>query len=104
MAWETSTRRDTLPPDWPALRRLVLARDSYRCRWIEHNRRCPVTATDVDHIDRLGGDHPSNLRALCGPHHQRKSSREGGVAAGAARRARKAARKRPPEPHPGLIR
>jgi 5-methylcytosine-specific restriction protein A len=98
VAWETSTRRDTLPPDWPALRRLILARDSHRCRWIEHNRRCPARATDVDHITPSGGDDPSNLRALCGPHHQRKSSREGGLAAGVARRARGGAPHPPPQP------
>jgi 5-methylcytosine-specific restriction protein A len=103
VAWENSTRRDTLPPDWEAIRARVLTRDRGRCTWIEHNRRCPARATDVDHIRRDGGDGEENLRGLCRPHHTRKSSREGGVASGAARRARVAARKRPPEPHPGLI-
>jgi 5-methylcytosine-specific restriction enzyme A len=98
MAWEGSTRSDRLPPDWPALRAFVLARDHYRCQV----PGCGAPATDVDHIHR-GDDHrPANLRAICSPCHRRKSAREGAAAAAARRRAGPK-RARPPEAHPGLI-
>ncbi|MEV0647817.1 HNH endonuclease signature motif containing protein [Phytomonospora sp. NPDC050363] len=100
MAWENSTRRQRLPPDWPTLRRYVLDRDHWSCQWpTSTGIPCPAPATDVDHIEP-GDDHdPANLRPLCGWHHQRKCSAEGGCAAA----ARRSSRRRPPEPHPGAI-
>lgn len=97
--WRNSTRKNTLPPNWGALRQKILARDGHRCTWTIHGERCTERATDVDHI-RPGNDHsPENLRALCRPHHRAKSSSEGGKA-----RARKAIkRQREPEMHPGII-
>lgn len=97
--WQSTTpRRYKLPPDWPAIRTRVLARDGYRCAWTEHDQRCGRVATDVDHIE-AGDDHSlSNLRALCRGHHAQKSSSEGGTAS-AKKRAR---RERPNERHPGL--
>jgi len=101
-AWEGSDRRSRLPDNWESLRRDVLERDGGRCRWIEGGRRCNAPATDVDHI-RPGDDHsPSNLRSLCGPHHQVKSSREGAFAL-ARKRKQIRQRFRRNEQHPGVI-
>ncbi|MFE0964073.1 MULTISPECIES: hypothetical protein [Streptomyces] len=56
----------------------------------------------MDHII-AGDDHrEANLRALCGWHHQRKSSREGGEAM-AAKRRQIADRFKRDEAHPGLL-
>jgi 5-methylcytosine-specific restriction endonuclease McrA len=97
-AWRGSTRRYRLPPDWKKRRQVVLARDGYRCTWVENGVRCPRPATDVDHI-RPGDDHSlTNLRSLCRQHHLSKSGREGR----AAHRPRPS-RLRPQPPHPGLI-
>lgn len=79
--WKGSDRRDRLPPDWPAIRAEVLRRDLYRCRWVLANGElCREMATDVDHIERDGGDGKENLQSLCGPHHAAKSSQEGNEA------------------------
>jgi len=100
--WEGSDRRARLPLNWESLRREVLARDGGRCRWIQDGRRCGAPATDVDHI-RPGDDHSlSNLRSLCGPHHQRKSSSEGAFAL-ARKRKQIHKRFRRDEKHPGVI-
>jgi 5-methylcytosine-specific restriction protein A len=97
--WQGSTRKERLPPDWAQIRKRILARDNYRCTWVERGEQCPATATDVDHR-KPGDDHTeSNLRSLCHPHHQRKSSGEGGRA---YRRVTKYNVKRPAEQHPGL--
>jgi len=95
--WAGSTRRRTLPPNWPGIRAAIIRRDQGRCQWHTDSGTCGKPATDVDHIRRGGGDHPSNLRSLCAPHHARKSSAEGN----AARAERKAQRQRTPEAHPG---
>jgi 5-methylcytosine-specific restriction protein A len=93
--WGTSTRKARLPPNWPQLRRYVLARDGgvcYVCR--------QPGADQVDHLV-AGDDHrEENLRAIHSrPCHARKSSSEGGAAAAAVRPSTK----RPPERHPGLL-
>ena len=92
--WVGSTRKYTLPPNWDKLRRAILRRDGHRCRWVVGGVRCMRLANHVDHIVRGGNHDPSNLQALCAPHHLAKSGREGGSAN---------SRLRPPEPHPGLI-
>ena len=98
--WTSSTRKQTLPSNWGALRTQVLERDSHRCTWIQDGERCPKTATDVDHITP-GEDHsPTNLRSLCAPHHRRKSSGEGGRARWAKRKKKS---KREERVHPGLL-
>lgn len=103
MAWAGSTRKQRLPPDWRARRRIVLKRDNYQCQWIREDTGtlCLAPANQVDHrVQGADDDHPDALQSLCEHHHQVKSSREGGRAAGQAARARKnAARKR----HPGII-
>jgi 5-methylcytosine-specific restriction enzyme A len=97
--WAKSDRRARLPGNWgDEIRPRILARDGYRCRWIERGQRCPSTATDVDHIINNDDDSDTNLQALCATHHHRKSAAEGNRA-----KARLAAlRYRPQRPHPGL--
>lgn len=94
MAWEGSTRSRRLPPDWPARRQRVLARDRGVCHV------CGLPGADeVDHVN-AGDDHrDENLAAIHGrPCHATKSAREGN----AARALRRVPRRRPAEPHPGL--
>lgn len=101
--WQNSTRRDRLPPDWPQIRKRALRRDKYLCQWrIAPGELCEAYATDVDHKDR-GDDHRlENLQSLCGPHHQAKSSSEGGEAR-AKKRREIDQRFRRTEDHPGLL-
>jgi 5-methylcytosine-specific restriction endonuclease McrA len=57
---------------WHRIRKLVLLRDGFTCQ------TCGKPATCVDHIRPLargGSDHPSNLRASCGPCNQSKGAR-----------------------------
>lgn len=91
--WRGSDRKSRLPAGWEQIRRRILRRADYQCQWVdpEWQVRCPARATDVDHIvsgKQLGweDDRDSNLRALCGPHHQSVSSRQGGEALAAKRR------------------
>lgn len=97
MAWSTSNRRATLPPDWDTIRLPILIRDHYQCQHVrtDTGRICGAHTTQVDHIDPDGGDQPANLRALCTWHHRIKSSSEGG-------RAKAAAAARPAALHPGI--
>lgn len=97
--WEGSRRKEELPPGWDKIRKRILARDHDRCTWLVDGVRCDRKANQVDHIIR-GQDHSdSNLRSLCWPHHQEKSSREGGTA---PRRRTRYHASRPPEQHPGI--
>lgn len=99
--WSGSTRRDRLPADWSSRRAYVLERDGFRCRaLLPDGRRCPNDATDVDHDLANDDDSYSNLQSLCRPHHQRKSSAEGGRAAAVARKKKyRFPKKRPVETH-----
>lgn len=101
--WRNSTRRSDLPKDWPKLRAQCFKRDGGRCTASMLDRsRCPAAATDCDHV-RPGDDHRlENLTALCGAHHQAKSSGEGGEAYKAKRRAIERKLRRT-ETHPGLL-
>lgn len=95
MSWNTSTRRDRLPPGWQSIRRRILVRDQYRCAV----PNCDTPATDVDHAV-AGDDHSdANLQSLCAAHHARKSSKEGAQ----ARWAKRNRLRRKPEQHPGMI-
>lgn len=96
MAWTSSNRRASLPKGWARLRLIVMERDGYRCVWVEDGVRCPQPAREVDHINRLGGDDPSNLRSLCHAHHAKHTAQQSTAA-----RPRRA---RLPELHPGLKR
>lgn len=95
-AWASSTRRSTLPPNWPTIRRRVLERDGWRCTAVTDGQRCTNRANQVDHITRGAGDHDSNLASLCAHHHARKSSAEGNAA------RRRLTARRQAERHPGL--
>lgn len=101
MAWEGSTRRETLPPNWQEIRAAVFARDGYRCVEImPDGRRCISQAQECDHGDDRLDHSTSNLRSLCAPHHRAKSSAEGGRASAAARKKRsRHSRRRPVESH-----
>lgn len=101
--WGRSERRVALPANWGDIRQEVFIRDGFRCTAPDPNgRRCPLPATEVDHITPHylgGGDEMDNLASLCTPHHRAKSSAEGNEAQ-AAQRAKKF---RPKRPHPGSI-
>lgn len=106
MAWEGSTRRVTLPSNWPSVRRRVLRRDKY-CQYgsLPEDQypygSCARASSDADHKGDPTDHSEENLRGLCRGHHGTRSGIQGGSASGASRRARTASRKRPPEPHPG---
>ncbi|GGK61351.1 hypothetical protein Sme01_03060 [Sphaerisporangium melleum] len=93
--WRGHDRRSTLPPNWEAVRIVVLTRDNYVCY------ECSGYATHVDHVKNAasgGTDEFDNLKAMCEPCHRVKSSAEGGR----AKAAKQGRRQRPPERHPGL--
>lgn len=104
-----SWRTEPLPPDWPRIRARILHRDNYECQWpVPWLPRgiCAARANQVDHVLSAadgGGHDDGNLRSLCWPHHRDRSSSQGGVAMAAIRRRIVAARKRPVQPHPGLL-
>lgn len=102
-AWQGSTRRHRLPPDWPKIRKRILRRDGHVCQTRDDRYRiCGRPATEVDH-KRPGDDHSDgNLEAICEWHHARKSSREGN-AAKAKNRREIASRFRTSENHPGIL-
>ena len=76
-----SNRSEELPPDWPAIRERVMRRDGRRCVWrLPSGARCPNPATDVDHIDAPWDHRDENLRALCGPHHDKRTAKQGNAA------------------------
>lgn len=101
--WQSSNRRNELPPDWQAIRKRILRRDDNACQWvIEGHGPCLRPANEVDHRQR-GSDHSdANLRALCSWHHQRKSSSEGAAVTAAQRRVIKRKFRRD-ERHPGSM-
>lgn len=98
MAWHTSRRRESLPPDWAKRRRECIRRAGGICEHRTRNGiRCKREATDADH--RTHRDNHDDLQALCSEHHKQKTQRE----ARAAQNAKYMhARKRTPEQHPGI--
>lgn len=68
--WATSTRRATLPKDWPRRRAKVLRRDGYRCT------RCGAPATDVDHAGDRNDHRYESLRSLCGDCHTERTTEQ----------------------------
>jgi hypothetical protein len=93
-AWRTTPR----PSGWKSLRARALARDEGRCTWLDDGHRCEVPATDVDHIGAPDDHSLENLRALCAPHHRRRTALQARAARGEL-----PSRRRPQEQHPGLI-
>ena len=91
-----------LPAGWRSvIRPRSLRRDGHRCQ-LRIAGVCIGTATHVDHIVpawKGGSDDDSNLQAACRPCHGRKTGKEAAEA-----RAARPGRKRPAEPHPGMIR
>lgn len=98
--WAGSTRKARLPKNWST----ELVPETFAV----YGDTCYICglpgANEVDHVNP-GDDHSlENRRPVHGKGtvqncHQRKSSCEGGRAA----QAKKPKRRRPPEPHPGLI-
>lgn len=90
-----SWRTAPLPPDWSKIRIKVLRRDPI-CRLQIVCFGAP--STEVDHINP--NNHSlNNLRGVCAACHARRTGQQGARAANAKRLSRK----RPPEPHPGII-
>jgi 5-methylcytosine-specific restriction protein A len=96
----TSWRTVPLPPDWHNLRRTVLKRDGHQCTWHHQDMRCTAIATDVDHIGDPADHDLSNLRSLCGGHHDSRTGRQAATARWARHRER-AVRAKPK--HPGIV-
>ena len=93
------TRRTTpLPPGWAAIRKRILERDGHRCTIIRSDdTRCPLEATDVDHIGGTNDHSDANLRSLCSWHHDKRT-----MAQASAAKVRRTT-KFPSEKHPGLL-
>lgn len=92
MSWETSTRHDRLPSNWPALVRQVKRRAQGRCEDKHHVPDCDSIGREVDHI-KQGDDHSlANLQLLSSACHARKTRLDNGY---------QAALKAPAERHPG---
>jgi 5-methylcytosine-specific restriction protein A len=94
VTWAGDPRTSTA--EWKATRLRILRRDGGRCHV------CHLAgATQVDHVvpkGEGGGDEDTNLAAIHDdPCHRQKSAAEG------LRARRRYPRKRPVEPHPGLI-
>ena len=103
MAWEGSNRRAELPPNWQKIRKRVLRRDGYQCRYVSQTgARCRDLATDVDHVGHKMNHELENLQALCSFHHSKKTGAQGSAASTAARREIDA-RWRRAESHPGAL-
>lgn len=71
-AWSPS-----LPRSWKYIRKRALIRDRYKCTASDYDGdkyiRCPMKATDVDHIHGRINHDLSNLQSLCRYHHQLKN-------------------------------
>lgn len=99
MGWETSDRRQHLPPDWEERRQRVFDRDDHRCVFeLPSGARCPRRATEVDHTGDRDDHRLEMLRALCSRHHSKVTAQQGV----AARAKRKQGRQKRVERHPGL--
>jgi 5-methylcytosine-specific restriction protein A len=85
--WSTSSRRLTLPADWPRIRARILERDpvcrlGYPGRWMTAAGyvSCAVVSAEVDHIDSPTDHEPSNLRGVCVPCHRRRTQAQSAAA------------------------
>ena len=98
--WANSNRKHELPADWHRTRRRILNRDkTCTCPGCPlHPALCHAASTDVDHIGDRHNHDDTNLRGLCSPCHDQRSSQQGLQARGHG-----PLRQRPPEQHPGLL-
>jgi hypothetical protein len=98
--WSTSTRRQSLPPDW-AKRRAALLKANPTCTCPGcpscTGRPCTAPSTDADHLGHP--DDHDDLGAKCQACHGHRTQGQ----ATAARRALYARAKHRPERHPGLL-
>jgi len=103
--WAGSTRKETLPADWPQRCAAIHERSGGRCEWkinpaAGNYTRCKNPANGgVDHWKGRLYHELDGLRDSCHEHHAKKSSREGAE----AKAAKAASRYRPKEEHPGMI-
>ncbi|MBA9002022.1 HNH endonuclease [Thermomonospora cellulosilytica] len=89
-------RSTPLPPDWKRRRLAVLERDGHTCQIA--GPRCTGRATEVDHTGAADDHRLEALRAVCSACHASRTGRQG-----AAARGPRPSRRRPPEPHPGIL-
>lgn len=89
-------RRSPLPSNWSTIRYQILVRDHYTCQLAYTG--CIGLASEVDHINSHTDHQPPNLRAVCTPCHQTRTSQQ----IAAANRRRRTLKRRPTEPHPGV--
>lgn len=74
--WKTTTRRQRLPSNWPALREAAKQAANGRCQALVHHRLCDGVGDECDHI-HPGDDHsPLNLQWLSTVCHKAKTARE----------------------------
>lgn len=85
-----------MPPGWRKLRKAVLDRDGWACKWLVGGRFCGAPANEVDHIFDPNCHDPAGLRAICTYHHRKRTSKQ----AHEARRAKYSTNR--VERHPGL--
>lgn len=101
MPWPSTDRKERLPANWAALRRVVIRRDGGVCRCVGC-KACRVIGKfcrrpEANHVDHVvaGDDHRLlNLNLLCAPCHWAKTAHEAAIAPHVSRR-------RPAEAHPG---
>jgi 5-methylcytosine-specific restriction protein A len=85
-AWQSSSRRTTLPADWSRIRAVILTRDPV-CQ-LAYVDTCAGASVEVDHIGRPDDHTAGNLRGVCAPCHRRRTQGQSA-----------AARRRPPRPN-----
>jgi hypothetical protein len=81
--WASSSRRATLPPDWPTIRAHILERDTacqlaYSGTWRTRTgpASCTGHALEVDHIGAPDDHRPHMLRGVCPPCHRRRTQQQ----------------------------
>lgn len=101
MGWDSSRRRDQLPPNWQQLRRAAKTRAHGYCEHVnDDGTRCTNPGTDLHHAGDRNDHRLEALQWLCREHHDvqtRRQSRE------AWNKRYIEAKKRSPETHPGLL-
>jgi 5-methylcytosine-specific restriction enzyme A len=99
-----SWRSVPLPPNWPAIRADIMARDPI-CLWgflPGEDGPCAMPSEDVDHMGDPDDHSYELLRGICRAHHRRRTASQG-VAGRAMIRASRP-RLRPKPKHPGYKR